>query len=176
MNCEKCKNKAAVVFYADDAGGRHSLCESCAAILGHIGRFEPYSEEKNQAPDSFTPICRLSSLSHAAPPLPILSASLENGKLRCQYCATELVSVIQTGEVGCPECYEVFSPFLIPASLDCESAPGARMPLSRRSDIERIHMLTDMKKKLREAIDSESFELAATLRDEIRRLDGKLRR
>ncbi len=173
MNCEKCKNKTATVFYADDTGGRHSLCESCAAILGHLGRYSPSSAERNDPCDSYTPDCRLFSLSPAATAFPIYASSDDDGKTRCQYCSSSLEAVISSGELGCPECYSAFSKILFPMSLDCENAAGARMPQSRRANIDRIHMLAQMKKKLREAVDSENYELAATLRDEIRRLDGE---
>ncbi len=172
MNCEKCKNKIAAVFYADDTGGRHSLCESCAAILGHIGRYEPSAEEKEQAPDSFIPECRLSALSPDLLSLPIYSSQSETAQIKCQYCSCTLDSAISTGEVGCSECYSIFSSFLFPLSLDIEMASGARMPQSRREDIGRIKALESTKKKLRAAIDSEDFELAAALRDEIRRLEA----
>ena len=50
MNCEKCKNKKATVFFADDGGSRHALCASCGAIQGKLGQIT--SNEKSNETNS----------------------------------------------------------------------------------------------------------------------------
>ena len=61
MNCESCKNKHATVFYADEGGGRHALCQSCARTLGKISPYSP-AEEVGAAIKPFIPEPTLLSL------------------------------------------------------------------------------------------------------------------
>ena len=34
MNCEKCKQRKATLFFSDEGGRRHALCAACGALLG----------------------------------------------------------------------------------------------------------------------------------------------
>lgn len=174
MNCESCKNKHASVFYADEGGGRHALCQSCARTLGKISPYSP-AEEGAGAIKPFIPEPTLLALCEERPVTIYTRRAGEQAPATCPYCATTLDSVIQNGKVGCPECYTVFRDFLLPSSLTPENASGARMPLSYRSAIDRTRSIADLKARLRIAVESENYELAATLRDKIRKLEGTRR-
>ncbi len=172
MNCENCKNKPATVFYADDSGARHSLCASCAKILGKISKYDPTDgQKKDDSP--FIPEPTLSSLLQA----PIQSSVYflkkdKLGKTVCPCCATALETVLAQGRVGCPECYTVFSNLILPSALDIESAHGSRMPHGHRESIGRARSISELKSQLKLAVESENYELAATLRDKIRKLEN----
>ena len=173
MNCEKCKNKGATVFYADDGGGRHALCASCAAMLGKSGQYQGRSPDAERG-TVFIPEPHLYSLVCARSELPIyLSAADGNvtASQKCSFCGTDLESVRQSGTVGCAGCYSVFAPFILPSTLTPEAAEGARMPSRRRAAIERQRSIGNMKNKLRLAVETENYELAASLRDKIRELE-----
>ncbi len=175
MNCENCKNKQATVFYADDSGGRHALCASCAQIMGKISQYPP-EDQKGDVGKLFVPEPTLSSLTEPEINGRIyLRINEEGGRAVCTYCATTLQAVAEKGRVGCPECYTVFSDLLFPSSLSPESAGGARMPSARRAAIDRLRSVSELKAQLRLAVESENFELAATLRDKIRKLEGSRR-
>ena len=173
MNCEKCKNKKATVFYADDVGGRHSLCAPCAATLGKISEYDPTDSKKSNVP--FNPPPTLTALQMPSASLLFYCTANETEHTSCPYCNTSLELVISTGKAGCPECYTVFSGTLLPTSLTPENASGARMPSSHRATIDRIRSINDLTSKIKIAIESENYELAATLRDEIRRLESPKR-
>ncbi len=174
MNCEKCKNKKATVFYADESGGRHSLCASCAASLGKISEYDAADQKAHGAP--FTPTPTLTSLQAPHTALPSYCSADETLLLTaCPHCSTSLESYISRGRLGCPECYTLFADSLLPSSLSAECAKGARMPSSRRTAIDRIRSINDLKSRLRIAVETENYELAATLRDEIRRLEAMKR-
>lgn len=174
MNCEKCKNKKATVFYADESGGRHSLCAACAASLGKISEYDHSSHKKTLTP--LIPSPTLNSLQPPEPPLPLYCPSNDSDiQSSCPYCATALDIIVSTGKAGCPECYTVFADNLLPASLNAETAHGARMPSSHRATIDRARSINDLKSRIRIAVETENYELAATLRDEIRRLESPKR-
>ncbi len=172
MNCENCKNKPATVFYADDGGTRHSLCASCAKILGKISQYDPTEDPKRTDPP-FIPEPTLSSLLQA----PIsgtvfFSKKDKSGKAVCPCCATAFDTVSERGRVGCPECYTVFCGLILPSSLDIESAKGSRMPHEHRESLGRARSISELKSQLKIAVGAENYELAATLRDKIRKLEN----
>ncbi len=172
MNCENCKNKTATVFYADDGGGRHSLCAACAQTLGKVSGYSPReSEQKSASP--FFPTLTLSALVSPEPSMPLLSMNVEGDtRVICPYCATALEGVLANRRAGCPECYTVFAAYLFPSALTPETAKGARMPSSYRSAIDRIRSVSELRSQIKLAIETEDFELAAALRDKIRKLEG----
>lgn len=172
MNCENCKNKQATVFYADESGGRHALCASCAQIMGKISQYDPNEGQKSEN-KVFVPKITLSSLSSSDLGTPIYLTENENrGRSVCPVCSCTLESAAATGRVGCPECYTVFSDALFPSTLTPETALGARMPSSRRADIDRVRSISELKARIKLAVETENYELAATLRDKIRKLEG----
>ena len=171
MNCENCKNKKATVFYADEAGGRHSLCAACAATLGRISGYDPPVAEGGSSP--FIPEPTLLSLSREEFSQSVYcSADTNEEAAVCPTCSTSLVSLISGGYAGCPECYTVFGDLILPTSLTPEGSRGARMPSTRRESIERVRSITDLRSRIRLAVESENYELAASLRDEVRRLES----
>lgn len=173
MNCENCKNKHATVFYADEGGGRHALCQGCAQTLGKISAYSPATDAS--AHTAFIPKPTLTALEEKKP-MQIYSSEIADTQKRiCPFCATSLDSVRDGGHVGCPECYTVFGDALFPSALTPERAPGARMPSSYRASIDRTRSIAELKAKIKIAIEAENYELAATLRDKIRKLEGSRR-
>ncbi len=171
MNCEKCKNKKATVFYADDGGGQHALCASCAEALGKLTSYS-----KGGAPESampFTPHSSLLSLTFdEGQDFAVYAPDSDGGERKCPFCSASLSFVKRSGRVGCPECYNVFEELLFPSALTIDSAIGARMPRRRRSAIERRRNISALKLKLKLAVEAENYELAATLRDEVKKLES----
>ena len=173
MNCESCKNKHATVFYADESGGRHALCQACAQSLGKISPYSPADEEADCK--LFIPSPTLVSLLEPRPMRLYSAQGADAARNICPYCSTSLESAREKGRVGCPECYTVFADALFPASSSPEKAPGARMPSSYRALIDRTRNIAELKTKIKIAVEAENYELAATLRDKIRKLEGSRR-
>ncbi len=172
MNCEKCKKTQATVFYADGSGGRHSLCEGCAKILGKVSEYSPSNGEKKQDSE-FLPTPTLSRLQEENELFRIYcSPRTKRGESVCPRCATALETVLKTGRASCPDCYTVFAELLIPSSLSEGSAAYARMPLSRRESIDRTRSIAGLKDQLKIAVEAENYELAASLRDKVRKLES----
>ena len=171
MNCEKCKNKKATVFYADNGGGQHALCAPCAEALGRITEFSVMDSTSASASTPFAPESSLFSLTLGQVTSFPLYSACRDSEPKCPFCSTSLTLARRSGAVGCPECYSVFGDMLFPDSLTVETAIGARMPRRRKSAIEHKRAVAALKQKLRLAVDAENYELAATLRDEIKKLE-----
>ena len=168
MNCEKCKNRKATLFYADENGGRHALCVSCGAKKD---KSIPLSEisEQNAVQAEFIPTPTMTDLATAPLPLPVDPDS----DLRCRGCAATLSEARDAGELFCPECYASFMDELFPVCVLEEGSPWIKMPHRLTERANKKKLLSELKLQLRSAIEFEDFELAATLRDKIRSIENK---
>ncbi len=172
MNCENCKKLQSTVFYADESGRQHSLCASCARSLGKLSRYEPDQNESEHGSEFFPRPSLVSLKRHTFLGNIYFTERKDAGRSVCPHCSTSLETAVSTGRVGCPECYTVFSELIIPSSASAETAHGARMPSSRRERFDRIRSISELKTQIKLAVESENYELAATLRDKIRKLES----
>lgn len=93
--------------------------------------------------------------------------------LRCGGCGLRYDDMMQAGKMGCAMCYQDFREHLRPLLLQMHEAARhvgrvpkyADAPMQAYSRIEQIRREMDM------AVVLEDFELAATLRDELRALE-----
>ena len=168
MNCEKCKNKKATLFYADEGGGRHALCTSCGAIQGKLSQFSSTEKQEEVVKQVFSPShSLLSLLPNRIGMLP--QRRTEDG-VTCATCGMEYADMIKQGELGCAECYKSFG-----IAVDRTAStphPEARMPSAYRRHVERQASIAEARAELKAAVACENYELAATLRDKIRQLEG----
>ncbi len=172
MNCEKCKNKKATVFFADEGGGRHALCASCGAIQGKLGQITQ-GEKIGGEISVFLPEPTLLSLSNS--PLTLEpSFAINDSSLVCPVCKTTAGDLAKGGLLGCASCYTVFSDALPTLSDDQTNEALGRMPRYHRSRRDRQIAITQFKSQIKQAVEEENYELAATLRDKIRKLEASV--
>lgn len=88
----------------------------------------------------------------------------------CPKCGTTSEDFLETGYVGCPNCYREFSDIILPAIQKMQNdvrhvgkIPGA----SGKEDTELLRLKQDLNK----AIEREDFEKALILRDKIKKLE-----
>ena len=166
MLCEKCKKNTATVFYEETVNGNkrsYSLCAECAAAMEKEGEL---------------------SLGHelfALPSFGNLHDGLFGGlfgqipptqRKVCPTCGASFGDLKQSGRVGCPDCYTAFADELggTIRSIHGNVKHVGRSPARHRRDREKKDRLDELKKQMQTAIADENFELAATLRDQIREL------
>ena len=171
MNCEKCKNRKATLFYADEGGGRHALCSVCGANQNKLGSFPISDTKKEELPPQYIPSPVLLSLTASASTFSFLPVS-DQKSVSCKGCGTNRDDVIKNGTLGCPDCYEAFFDSLFPALPTSAVSENARMPSTRRARLDRERTLRELKSSLRDAVSAEDFELAVILRDKIRNLEN----
>jgi protein arginine kinase activator len=94
---------------------------------------------------------------------------------RCSFCNATLRDFRSTGRLGCARCYTAFEPSLRDL---LRRVHGSSKHLGRRYESPEIAMseeqteLHELRERLRRAIESEQFELAAELRDRIKVMGG----
>ena len=170
MNCEKCKNKKATFFYADEGGSRHALCASCGASQGKTLSISVAGAQGEDKPPEYLPEFDILSLfSITSPSVPAVA---DDSGIVCRGCGLSIAEAHISGGLGCPDCYEAFATHLLP---DLPSSVGnveVRMPYLRRKRLEREKALSSLRDELKSAIRDENFELAVTLRDRIRSIEN----
>lgn len=152
MLCEKCRHNKATIHYTQIVNEKifeYHLCEKCAKdenISSQLNDFDIFSmlSPKKQ----------------------------ENKNLSCPYCETSLAQFKRSSMVGCSKCYEVFSPFIDPM---LKQLHGTDMHPKKTYDSKKESQsksILSLKSQLKKAVENEEYEKAASLRDEIKKLEG----
>ena len=162
MLCENCgKNEAAIhltQIQNNEMTTRH-LCEVCAEGMG------------------------LSSGSSASAPLADFIAQMGKGMLAetvsqpgtCPACGLSLADFKKTGRLGCARCWSVFDTSLrgLLRKLHGGTQHSGKVYLPPHpSESDRTARIVSLRRSLARAVESEDFERAAGLRDQIRRLEA----
>jgi protein arginine kinase activator len=157
MICDNCKDRDAVVTLTQAAGTGVTevhLCEKCAAELG--------VETTINVPKY--PLDFIQSIQKQLP------SSLPD-TIRCDFCSATLRDFKATGRLGCARCYSAFDASLRDLLRRVHGNSrhvGKRYRVPELVPTEEASMLFELRERLRRAIESEQFEQAAKLRDQIR--------
>ena len=161
MLCDNCKERDAVVHLTqivESAVTQLHLCEKCAA-------------EKGVETTVAMPAHPLAGLLQSAQQQP---TSAQGDAVRCAFCSSTLRDFRASGRLGCAHCYGAFETSLreLLRRVHGNSRHAGRRYEPPRPDLlERDSTLGELRDRLRRAIESEQFELAADLRDRIRVLE-----
>lgn len=162
-SCESCGSTEAVVHLTqivDNKMSTHHLCQSCAAEKGL---------------DSGPGLADLGV--HELIQKMTLDPAVDSrwGGAECSFCGLTNSDFRETGRFGCPHCYESFSaelPKLLRGVHDGRSRHVGKVylpPDPSASEMEK--RLEGLRRRLTRAVQSEDFERAAEIRDEIRNLE-----
>ena len=164
MLCQNCKRNDATTHLKRIFNGETAevhLCSACALALGvqdAVSAFSVLGEMQGNAPASN-------------------STGREGFRaLRCETCGFSFDDIMRTGMPGCPDCYRVFSRRLRPVITKIHGRGQylGKVPVSANEEIMRNKVIDGLKERLNKAIDEQNFELAAVLRDEIKKLMGEV--
>jgi protein arginine kinase activator len=92
----------------------------------------------------------------------------------CEHCGLSFADFRENSLLGCPFCYKSFEAQLAPL---LERAHGGgthhigKVPRRAGVNENRQQLVLQMRKRLEHAVEGEDYELAARLRDEIRRVE-----
>ena len=98
------------------------------------------------------------------------------GGKRCEKCGSSLEEIIESGRIGCAECYQTFCGELMPTiqNIHGKATHVGKRPQAFKREIPEKTRVEQLRDELQMAIKEEKFEDAAALRDQIRELsDGE---
>ena len=159
MLCDSCSERDAVVHLTtieNNAVHQLHLCERCAA-------------ERGVETTVATPKHPLGEFLHDVQQQ--VASCRARTSLRCTFCDTTMTDFRATGRWGCARCYINFEAGMRELLRRVQGnhrhvGRPYRPPMSET--LERSAVLGELKERLRRAIESEQFEVAADLRDRIR--------
>ena len=164
--CSVCKEKAATLFLtkisSDNKKQDLNLCDACAKNKG-----------LDNDPTAFlVPDADMMLGLGASQELDPAVAGAE--LLKCPRCGFSQTDFKKSGRLGCPECYQTFAEGLggLLKSMHKGVRHTGKTPEALRKSRETGDRLKLLQKKLNKAIETEDFETAAALRDEIKILSG----
>jgi len=162
MVCDNCGSTDAVVHLTQIVNNEmstHHLCERCAAEKG----LESAPEAAN-----LPLIDVIAQMTEEVP------ADAETDGAQCSFCGLAFAGFRETGRLGCPNCYETFAGHL-PRILrrihgSVKHVGKVYLPPDQTAS-EMEKRLEGLRRRLDRAVQSEDFERAAELRDQIRVLE-----
>lgn len=185
MLCQKCHQRQATVFFSQTVGNQTTqahLCEVCAqeqtqtyggAIPFGVNPFAALSDFLNNFMSWGEGSIEEVNTGRAKP-------QTVDPQLQCPHCGYQLSFFRQNGRLGCTKCYEAFKSALEPLvssihgnnrHVEEVATPGTKPQVGTKGSPKPE--ITEMRKKIDEAIKAEKYEEAARLRDEIKKLEGK---
>jgi protein arginine kinase activator len=105
-----------------------------------------------------------------------LEQAASGTETRCPQCGFTHADFKKSGRLGCAECYVTFAEGLggLLKTMHKGTRHVGKVPESLRTKRDISEQLAALQKKLNKAIETESFEQAAQLRDEIKQLNSRL--
>src|ERR1019366_7921690 len=160
MQCSICKEKPATVHLTQIVGDKMQkldLCEDCAKTKGV------------NDPSGFALADIMLGLGAAQEVEQAVGTDL-----KCPRCGFSQADFKKSGRLGCPECYKTFAEGLsgLLKTMHKGTRHIGKAPEALRATRDTVDRLKSLQKKLAKAIDTEDFEAAATLRDEIKTMSG----
>ncbi len=162
--CEVCGKRPAVVHLTqveDDETTTSHLCKECAAEKGLEGEPAPAN----------LPLADFLAKMGSEGPAPETESADEDV---CPFCGLSASDFKELGRLGCPQCYSAFEGHLrgLLRRIHGGTQHVGKVYLPPDPSItEREKRIEGLKRKLQRAVDTENFERAAELRDQIRSLE-----
>ena len=167
MLCQNCGSSEATTHIKRIVNGEATeihLCYNCAEHLGYANMFSGFGFNISNMLLNFFP-----EFTRALP-------TADNSE-RCPTCGTSFEEVVRSGMMGCADCYAAFYDKLRP-SLSRIHGRATHVGKSGKNQITSTESprledtLSKLKEELKNAVDTQNFELAAKLRDEINAIEG----
>ncbi len=157
MLCQKCGMNEATVHMVQVINGKKAeqhLCSDCANM--HDKSWFDTGVNINKMLSGF------------------FEPTRSRDSVKCKSCGESFDEYLKTGLLGCSDCYTAFESLLIsPLKRLQGGAVGHRGKKPTGEASEQKVQEPSLKEQLKQAIETENYELAAELRDKIREQEGK---
>jgi protein arginine kinase activator len=163
MLCDICKKNEATVHLTeiiDEQMNELHLCEECARQKSVA------MEQQFGLSDLLAGMADLDKTEKEAEPV---------SGLKCPNCGLSYADFKKIGRLGCGSCYNTFSKYLGPLlkRIHGSTQHTGKSPLKATGDLKKKIDTQGLRVRLQKAIESEAFEEAAKLRDQIKEMEAK---
>ena len=169
MLCQNCHQNEATVHLTQIVDGqaeKYHLCEACAAQKGIDVHADPVDlggmmeKLKDQ-------------LAHLKEDLEVPRAA--SGPTVCPSCGMTRTEILKKGRLGCDRCYDVFAAEMLPVVVSLQHGDQhlGKVPKRFSTRLKNSVEAARLRRDLDKAVAGENYELAATLRDQIKALPAE---
>jgi protein arginine kinase activator len=161
MVCDLCKEGDAVIQLTEIQGSgvkQLHLCEKCAAERGVETTINAAKPQINNF---------LQTIHEQMP-------GAKGEPVHCQFCSGTLADFRATGRLGCAHCYDAFETSLRDLLRRVHGNSrhiGRRYVAPLPSELPHVSSATELRDRLKRAVEAEQFELAADIRDKLRGIE-----
>jgi len=166
MQCQICGKAPACVHYTEIVNDKMSelhVCEKCAEEKGLHG------------------VLGKDKLSISGPLVWMMDSMTSTeedkvGNVQCPVCGMRYSAFKETARLGCASCYEAFHSHLRPIlrRVHGSTRHSGKSPTRDSTKYARRREIQELQDELEKAIQREEFELAAELRDKIRKMESAM--
>lgn len=165
MLCQNCGKYEATTHVKRIVNGETAeahLCTDCAGALGYTDVFGGFSDTFSDLLGSFFGEPTVSALSSRT--------------VRCEKCGNTFNDIVNSGKIGCADCYATFYDKLLPSlqRIHGKTRHEGKTPKAVKAEGNQVNK-AELLEELSEAVERQDFEKAAELRDKIKAMkeDGK---
>ncbi len=181
MLCQNCKKNQASFHYKSNQNGHVTekhLCSECASKLGYAAEnvfdiHSPFGAIDDFFGESADMVFGgiLGNMLGTSTPSVLKKATV------CPKCGMRYSDFTNSGKLGCPDCYNTFSNYLLPTinQIHGNTRHNGKMPSGISQKAASVNKLSELKASLNAAIEKQEYEQAAKIRDEIRDLEKSIK-
>lgn len=161
MLCQNCGKHEASTHIKRIVNGETTeahLCADCARSLGYQSAFSDFGFGFSDMLSSFFE--------------PVGIGALSNSVLRCEKCGCSFNDIVKSGKVGCADCYSTFYDKLTPSieRIHGRTRHEGKIPNNSPEQVKNSR-LEALQEQLQTAVQTQDYETAAKLRDEIKEIE-----
>ncbi len=158
QNCGKYEATTHVKRIVNGESAEAHLCNDCAKALGYNDVFGGFGNTFGDLLGSFFGEPQVSAISSKT--------------IRCEKCGNTFNDIVNSGKIGCADCYVTFYDKLLPSlqRIHGKTRHEGKNPTIIKAEVTNVNPIEDLEEQLRIAIDEQNFEKAAQLRDKINEL------
>lgn len=158
QNCGKYEATTHVKRIVNGESAEAHLCSDCAKALGYNDVFGGFGNTFGDLLGSFFGEPQVSAISSRT--------------IRCEKCGNTFNDIVNSGKIGCADCYTTFYDKLLPSlqRIHGKTRHEGKNPTIIKAEVTNVNPIEDLEEQLRIAIVEQNFEKAAQLRDKINEL------
>ncbi len=159
QNCGKYEATTHVKRIINGESAEAHLCSDCAHALGYNDVFGGFGNTFSDLLGSF----------FGEP-----SGALNTRTVRCEKCGNTFQDIVNSGKIGCADCYRTFYDKLLPSlqRIHGKARHEGKNPNKINGTVTDENPVSKLEEELKSAVERQDFEKAAELRDKINNMKG----
>ncbi len=169
--CPECGKRPATLHYTKIVNGEKTEAHLCEVCAQEKGEYMPGFDNGFSFHNLLSGLLNFDMVSSESP-----NIAQQKTMPRCATCGLTYNQFSKIGRFGCSDCFETFRDRLDPLlrRIHGSTAHQGKIPERTKGELKIRRDLEKLREQLARSVESEEFEEAAQLRDQIRSLQEQL--